>query len=156
MLENSKTAIVWRDIQESRVTTMNDAGSKLLLYVHPSFQGKEWYDWVYVHLAEIHATGYAVENYYPAKIIGVVTVNNITEAVIYCAEKPLKWSAVEENFAVKTKLGFRVNVSIVSVPISLLVHPLCAIPDYGSDSLSYIIVLPKCNWSRYFGNKIKL
>jgi hypothetical protein len=56
---------------------------------------------------------------------------------------------------VRTKLGSRVEVSIVSVPISSLVHPLCALPDYGSDSLlCYIIVLPKRNWSRYFGDKI--
>ena len=66
-------------------------------------------------------------------------MNNVIEAVIHCAEKPLKWSDVEENFIVRTKLGSRVEVSIVSVPISSLVHPLCTLPDYGSDSLCYII-----------------
>jgi hypothetical protein len=83
-------------------------------------------------------------------------VNNVTEAVIHCAEKPLNWSDIEENFiVVRTKLGSTVEVSIVSVPISSLVHPLCALPDYGLDSLSYIIVLvPKWNWSCYFGDKI--
>ena len=54
----------------------------------------------------------------------------------------------------RTKLGTTLSVSIVSVPISSLVHPLCALPDYGNDSLSYLIVLPKRNWSRYFGDKI--
>ena len=91
---------------------------------------------------------------YPARILGFVTVKNVTEAVIHCAEKPFNWSDVEDKFIVRTKLGSTVEVSIVSVPISLLVHHLCALPDYGSDSLSYIIVLPKCNWSRYFGDKI--
>ena len=95
-----------------------------------------------------------LKNFYPARILGFITVNNVTEAVIHCAEKSLKWSDVEENFIVRTKLGSRVEVSIMSVPISSLVHPLCALPDYGSDSLSYIIVLPKRNWSRYFGDKI--
>ncbi len=37
----------------TRVTTMSNGGSKFLLYVHPSFQGKEWCDWVYVHLRKL-------------------------------------------------------------------------------------------------------
>jgi hypothetical protein len=28
------------------------------------------------------------------------------------------------------------------------------IPDTGGDRLSHIIILPKRNWSRYFGDKI--
>jgi hypothetical protein len=138
----------------TRITTRSGDGSKILLYAHPSFQGNEWYDWVFVHFEEINTSGDAVEKYYPAKILGFVTVNNITEAVIHCAEKNLNWSDVEKNFIVRTKLGSRDKVSIVSVPISSLVHPLCALPDYGSDGLSYIIVLPRRNWSRYFGDKI--
>jgi hypothetical protein len=139
----------------TRITTRSGDGCQILLYAHPSFQGNEWYDWVYVHFEEISASGDAVENFYPARILGFITVNNVTEAVIHCSEKPLNWSDVEENFIVRTKLGSRVEVSIVSVPISSLVHPLCALPDYGSDSLlCYIIVLPKRNWSRYFGDKI--
>jgi len=43
----------------------------------------------------------------------------------------------------------------VTVPISALVHPLCVFPDYGGNRDSYIIVLPKKNWSRYFGNRIR-
>ena len=73
-------------------------------------------------------------------ILGFITLNNVTEAVIHCAEKPLNWSDVENNFFVRTRLGSRVEVSIVSVPISSLVHPLCALPDCGSDNyhtLSY-------------------
>jgi len=138
----------------TRFTTRSSDGCKLLLYAHPSFQGIEWYDWVYVHFEEINATGDTVENFYPARILGFVTINNVTEAVIHCAEKPFNWSEVEDKFIVRTKLGSTVSVSIVSVPISSLVHPLCALPDYGNDSLSYIIVLPKRNWSCYFGDKI--
>jgi hypothetical protein len=129
----------------TRITTRSRDGCKILLYAHPSFLGNEWYDWVYVHFEEINAYGDAVENFYPARFLGFITVNNVTEAVIHCAEKPLNWSEIEENFIVKTKLGSKVEVSAVSVPISSLVHPLCPLPDYGSDSLSYIIVLPKRN-----------
>ena len=71
----------------TRITTRSSDGCKIILYAHPSFQGNEWYD----------ASGDAVENFYPARILGFITVNNVTEAVIHCAEKPLKWSDVEEN-----------------------------------------------------------
>ncbi len=59
--------------------TKTDFGSKILLYAHPSFQGREWYDWVYVHFKEINASGDAIKNYYPATILGFVTINNFTE-----------------------------------------------------------------------------
>ncbi len=46
------------------------------------------------------------------------------------------------------------NISFVTVPIEALVHPLCAIPDFGGDSDIYFVVLPKRNWSRFFGESI--
>ena len=73
----------------TRIMTKTDFGSKILLYAHPSFQGREWYDWVYVHFEEINASGDAIENYYPARILGFVTINNVTEAVVHCSEKPV-------------------------------------------------------------------
>jgi hypothetical protein len=81
----------------TRITTRSGDGCQILLYAHPSFQGNEWYDWVYVHFEEISASGDAVENFYPARILGFITVINVTEAVIHCSEKPLNWSDVEEN-----------------------------------------------------------
>ena len=91
-----------------------------------------------------------IKNYYPARIVGFVTINYATEAVVHCSEKPVNWTDVEDNFIVRTKLGSSAEISIVSVPISSLVHPLCALPDYGSGNRSYIIVLPKRNWSWFF------
>ena len=58
----------------TRITTRSGDGCKLLLYAHPSFQGLEWYDWVYVHFEEINATGDTVENFYPARILRFVTI----------------------------------------------------------------------------------
>ena len=55
----------------------------------------------------------------------------------------------------KTIIGTDMDVSYVTVSISVLVHPLCVIPDYGGHQTSYIIVLPKQNWSRYFSDKIQ-
>ena len=67
----------------------------------------------------------------------------------------LIWSALENNFFVKTTIGTDIDVSYVIVPISALVHPLCVIPDDGGEWTSYIIILPKHNWSRYFGDKVQ-
>jgi hypothetical protein len=39
-------------------------------------------------------------------------------------------------------------------PITSIVHPLCVIPDYGGGENAYMVVLPKRNWSRYFGDRI--
>jgi hypothetical protein len=57
-------------------------------------------------------------------------------------------------FIVKLKLGMDFNISFVTVPIEALVHPLCVIPDSGGDRDIYFVVLPKCNWSQFFGERI--
>ena len=91
---------------------------------------------------------------YPSRILGFVSMNGTTEAVIWCSQKSLSWSDLEENFFCKIRLGQTFEVSVVTVPLSAVVHPLCVIPDYGSEDDSFIVVLPKRNWSRFFGNKI--
>ncbi len=75
--------------------TKTAEGNKIIFYAHPSFQGKRWYNWACVHFKEINASGDVVENYCPARIIGFVTLNRITKAVIHCLEKPLNWTEVE-------------------------------------------------------------
>ena len=55
----------------------------------------------------------------------------------------------------KTFIGSNIDESFVTVPILSLVHLLCVFPDYGGNGKSYIVVLPKRNWSRYFGNRIR-
>jgi hypothetical protein len=138
----------------TRAMTKTTKGNKIIFYAHPSFQGKRWYNWTYVHFEEINASGDEVENYYPTRNISFVTINRITKAVIHCSDKPLKWTDIEENLIVKTNLGTRFEILYVTVAISVLVHPLCAILDYGSESTSFIIVFPKLNWNCYFGDKI--
>ena len=113
-----------------------------------------WYDWAYVHFEEV-IKGVVVESLYPAKKNGFIKFEDRTEAVIQCTEKPLRWSRVKKNFLVKVSLGTNDAISTVTVPILSLVHPLCVIPDYGGNGTSYIVVLPRRNWSRYFGDRIK-
>jgi len=45
-------------------------------------------------------------------------------------------------------------VSVVTVPLSSFVHPLCVLPDYGGHGTSYLVILPRRNWGRYFGDKV--
>jgi hypothetical protein len=63
---------------------------------------------------------------------------------------------VEKNI-VQIKLGIDFNVSFVTVPIEALVHPLCVFPDNNKKNCdSFYVVLPKQNWSRYFGERIQI
>ena len=81
-------------------------------------------------------------------------MNGSTEAVIWCLQKPLRWSDVEENFFCTIRLGQAFELSVVTVPLSALVHPLCVIPNYRSEDNSFMVVLPKRNRSWYVGDKI--
>ena len=95
-----------------------------------------------------------MERFYPAKVLGVIKFEERTEAVIKCTKKLLRWSRVKKNFLVKVNLGTNDAILTVTLPLLSLVHPLCAIPDYGDNGTSYIVVLPRRNWSRYFGDRI--
>ncbi len=70
------------------------------------------------------------DSYYPARILGFLTINGSKEAAIWCSEKPLRWIDVEQIFFCKIALGHTFEVSVVTVPLSALVHLLCVIPDY--------------------------
>jgi hypothetical protein len=102
----------------------------------------------------VNNRGELIENHYPSKILGFLSIEGKCEAVIQCSVKPLLWSAVERISFVKMKLGMYFNISFVTVPIEALVHLLCVIPDSGSDSDIYFVVLPKCSWSQFFGERI--
>ncbi len=96
----------------------------------------------------------AIENHYPSKILGFLVIAGKHEAVIQGSVKPLVWSVVERNFIFKLKLGMDFNISFVTVPIEALVHPLCVILNSGGDRDIYLVVLPKRNWSQFFGERI--
>jgi hypothetical protein len=133
---------------------MSTSGERTQFYAHPCFQGHKWYDWALVHFHKENNQGEEIKNHYPSKILGFLDVEEKREAVIQCSVKPLVWSVVERNFIVKLKLGTDFNVSFVTVPIEALVHPLCVIPDSGDDRDIYSVVLPKCNLSQFFGERI--
>ena len=140
----------------TRLTTISHDGNQVVYHANPHLQGRMWYDWAYVHFEETDSNGAVTERYYPAKILGFVNLDKTTEAVIHCTDKPLSWSSVEKHFMVKVNLGQDETVSVVTVPLTSFVHPLCVVPDYGGNVSSYIVVLPRRNWSRYFADQIVL
>ncbi len=79
---------------------------------------------------------------------------NTCEAVVQCSVQPLIWAILENKFWVKFTLGEDIYVSYVTVPMEAIVHPLCVIPDIGGELNAYFVILPKQNWSRFFGDKI--
>jgi hypothetical protein len=107
----------------TRTTINMDNSSKIILYAHLCFQGNPCYDWAYVHFQEVSPDGIEVENYYPSRIIGFITLQGITEAVIQCAEKPLLWLAAETFFS-RVKIGTLFDISLSPFQ-SLLWYTLC-------------------------------
>ncbi len=137
-----------------KATITSTSGECTQFYAHPCFQGHQWYDWAIVHFQEVNNQGEQIENHYPSNILGFFSIEGKREAVIPCSVQPLLWSTVERFFFVKMKLGTDFNISFVTVPIEALVHPLCVIPDCCGDSDIYFVVLPKYNWSGFFGERI--
>ncbi len=138
----------------TKATITSTLGECTQFYAHPCFQGHPWYDWALVHFQEVNNKGEEIENHYPSKILGFLDIEGKCEAVIQCSVKPLRWSVVERFFFVKLQLGTDFNISFVTVPIETLVHPLCVIPDSGGDRDICFVVLPKRNWSQFFGERI--
>ena len=139
----------------TRATINMDDSSKIILYAHLCFQENPRYNWAYVHFQGVSPNGSKVKNYYPSHILGFITLQGITKAVIQCAEKPLLWLDIETFFS-KVKIGTPFYVSFVTVPVSALVHSLCVIPESFMGEDKFFVVLSKQNWSRFFGDKISI
>jgi hypothetical protein len=135
------------------VITTSLTKERTIFYAHPCFQGMEWYDWAMVHFKEQDNFENEIENYYPLMLLGFVSIKGKHEAIIQCLLKPLSWDHLQETFIVEIELGTNFDVSFVTVPVNSIVHPLCVFPD-GEKLNRYYVVLPKRNWSHFFGNNI--
>jgi hypothetical protein len=139
----------------TKATITSTSGECTQFYAHPCFQGHQWYDWALVHFQEINNREDHIENHYPSKILGFISIEGKPKAVIQCSVKQLLWTTVERLFFVKLKLETDFNISFVTVlPLDTLVHLLCVIPDCGGDTDTYFVVLPKLNWRQFFGERI--
>ncbi len=78
------------------------------------------------------------------------------EALVQCSVDSLEWSRVEEEFIVHFCLCSDFERSYVTVLIYVLTHPLHVVPDHGGDDeYSYMVILPRRNWSQYFSSFIE-
>ena len=100
-----------------------------------------------MHFQEINNRGDLIENHYPSRLLGFISIEGKCEAVIQCSVKPLLWSTVDVFD--QLKLGTDFNISFVSVPIDACVRLLCVISDWEGDTYTYFAVLPKQNWSHF-------
>ncbi len=107
-----------------------------------------------VQFEEINPFGENIEKNYPSRLLGFITSNGKCEGVIQCLLNPLSWEDKQQNFVVHIEIGQNFDVSFVFVPIELIVHPLCVIPNNCDNMNKYFVVLLKQNWSRFFGNNI--
>ncbi len=73
----------------TKATITSTSGECTQLYAHPCFQGHKWYDWALVHFHEIKKRRYQIENHYPSRILGFISIEGKPEAVIQCSIKPL-------------------------------------------------------------------
>jgi hypothetical protein len=136
------------------IVTSNSSIKRSIFYSHPCYQGKEWYNWAMVHFEETNQFGENIETFYPSWLLGFITSNGTHEAVIQCLLNPLSWEDIQQKFVVDIEIGQNFDASFVFVPIELIVHPLCVIPDDGDNMNKYFVVLPKQNWSCFYWNNI--
>ncbi len=138
------------------IITNPGTNAQNICYCHPSYQGREWYDWAMVHFVDSDENDSYLERMYPSKILGFIYTNGKHEAVIQFAKKHLCWDDHIKHFVIPIEIGCQFEVSHVVVPIESIVHPLCAIPDDGENCNCDIVVLPKRNWSAYFRRIIQI
>ena len=95
--------------------------------------------------------------HYPSLILGFIQLPNDEEisAVIRTSIKPLTWSNVTKGFISSFMLRENFVKNRVLVPTSVVVKPLFVFDDYEGDHRRKFCSLPKRNWARYFGDKIK-
>jgi hypothetical protein len=91
-----------------------------------------------------------IENFYPSRLMGLISINNEREEIIQSSLKPLCWDDVEKNFIQEIQLRTDFDISFVTVPLNSIVHLLCVIPACGGQENKHFVALPKRNWSQFF------
>ena len=138
----------------ARIISNGDPNDTNIFYCHPCYQGECWYDWAMIQFEELVGGEYLQRNY-PARLLGFITTNSTIEAIVQCAKHHLSWDYLLSKFIVSIEIGDDFDESFVVVPIEAIVHPLCVIPDDGDNPFRFFVILPRRNWSNYFGQSIE-
>ena len=76
--------------------------------------------------------------------------------VIWTSIKPMTWSDVTKEFISSFVISDNFVENYVIVPTSSIVKLLYVFDDYEGDKKKKFCSLPKHQWARYFGGKIKV
>lgn len=131
-------------------------GEMIHYNAHPFLLGLPWYDWAYVYYEILGSDGTTNAQFYPSKILGFVEHDSELKAIVLCSIESVPWSEVEDNFVVKFSVCEDEGEEQL-IPLSALSHPLCIVPNYGADEdeKKYLMILPKGQWSSYFGRFVQ-
>ena len=91
-------------------------------------------------------------------ILGFVKFTDEDEhqAIIRTSTKDLPWETRTKEFISSFLLSTNFEMNYEMVPVSSVVHPLCAFQDYGGPVNKFFTPLPKRNWAQYFDDKINV
>ena len=156
------TELFVRNISEDKCSTF---------YAHPHFQGKEWYDWAYVHYIEEHRSKGSgkdstvtaeLHGQYPAKILGFISFPKPEGgcedfAVARTSVSPVPWDCIQDDFITSFRLSTKFNSHYVMMPLSSIIYPMAVFPDFGgADPSKHFVALPRSSWSDFFGRTISV
>ena len=98
-----------------------------------------------------------MQQFYPSRILGFTKSGKESiSAIIQYSLEDVTWDRLQEDFVVPFHLCTDTNKEDI-VPLTSLCHPICVIPDYGGghQNDTYMMILPKGQWSQYFTRFIK-
>ena len=108
-----------------------------------------------VHFEETNNIGDVIETFYHSKLLGFITTNGTREPFVQCSVNPLCCDDIQQNFIVDIEIGHNFDASFVFVPIELIVHPLCVIPDDGDNMKKYFFCFTKAKLELFFWGKYR-
>ncbi len=98
---------LYKKIKETRVEITEIVGhtraivnspatnKRSIFYAHQCYKGEQWYNWAMVHFEETNNLGHKVENYYPSRLLGIITTNGTRKVVIQCSINPIDWEDIQ-------------------------------------------------------------
>ena len=133
---------------------------------------KSWFDWCLLKYQQGNE-----DQLFPARLLGIFKyetdgiIDNQNEndggdglmACVHTASEPLDMDQWRSDFVTRFSLGkkYQHDTSVddshlTVVPITSIHHPLFVFENSGGGIDEYLTVLPRREWARYFGSKIKV
>lgn len=136
-------------------------GTDVTFRACPHFQGGQWFDWAFINFNEYAGKRneqVEVTRSYPSVLHAFMKYSwsSTYHAAATTSTTPVPWDRLQRQFLTKFTLGTGKGGCSCTVPVTSVARPLMAIKDIGGEDGSYFCVLPRREWSRFFGDKIDL